>query len=156
MYTEEFSRVPEAESDCRELELLSHSSFQNDDGGLNAYGSSDTWHTKPFQNSQLRRSDGCPFTVELRRDNPQPTPLMDETVIGHKTIAWWKEVTPLADVIEFLANRHELVGPCSWKNEDLSAAEEEKWGGFFDRRSFFLSDSAPKSVFSRVGSTDRF
>ncbi|GBL86050.1 hypothetical protein AVEN_89101-1 [Araneus ventricosus] len=28
--------------------------------------SSDTWHTKPFRNSQLRRSDGCPFSVELR------------------------------------------------------------------------------------------
>ncbi|GBM25258.1 hypothetical protein AVEN_45897-1 [Araneus ventricosus] len=32
--------------------------------------SSDTWHTKPFWNSQLRRSDRCPFSVELRRDYP--------------------------------------------------------------------------------------
>ncbi|GBM21208.1 hypothetical protein AVEN_265814-1 [Araneus ventricosus] len=32
--------------------------------------SSDTWHTKPFRNFQLRRSDGCPFSAELRRDYP--------------------------------------------------------------------------------------
>ncbi|GBM09845.1 hypothetical protein AVEN_234673-1 [Araneus ventricosus] len=80
---------------------------------MNVYGSSDTWHTKPFQNSQLRRSDGCPFSDELRRDYPSPRPLIAGTVIRHKSIAWWKEVTPLADVIGFLANPHELGGPCS-------------------------------------------
>ncbi|GBM49008.1 hypothetical protein AVEN_55216-1 [Araneus ventricosus] len=32
--------------------------------------SGDIWHTKPFRNSQLRRSDGCPFSAELRRDYP--------------------------------------------------------------------------------------
>ncbi|GBM76496.1 hypothetical protein AVEN_102287-1 [Araneus ventricosus] len=102
---------------------------------MNVYGSSDTSHAKPFLNSQLRRSDGYPFSVELRRDYPYPRPLMAETVIGHKAIAWWKEVTPQADVIEFLANPHELGGPCSWKDEDLSCGRGEKRDLIFHRRS---------------------
>ncbi|GBN97605.1 hypothetical protein AVEN_176560-1 [Araneus ventricosus] len=49
--------------------------------------SSDTWHTKPFGNSKLRRSDGRPFSVELRRDYPQTIPLIAKTVTGHKSTA---------------------------------------------------------------------
>ncbi|GBN95444.1 hypothetical protein AVEN_161783-1 [Araneus ventricosus] len=60
---------------------------------------------------------------------------MAETGIGHKSIAWWKEVTPLVDVIEFLANLHELGRPCCWKNEDLSCGGGGKRKLIFDRRS---------------------
>ncbi|GBM31647.1 hypothetical protein AVEN_196783-1 [Araneus ventricosus] len=39
---------------------------------------------KLFGNSKLRRRDGCPFSVELRRGYPQTIPLIAKTVTGHK------------------------------------------------------------------------
>ncbi|GBM16522.1 hypothetical protein AVEN_148904-1 [Araneus ventricosus] len=43
--------------------------------------------------------------------------------------------TSLVDITELSANPHELGGPCSWENEDLSCGGEEKKKVDFDRRS---------------------
>ncbi|GBN86511.1 hypothetical protein AVEN_199743-1 [Araneus ventricosus] len=66
--------------------------------------SSDTGTQNLFGNSQLRRSDGCPFSVELRRDYPQTIPLIAKTVTGHKSTTYLKE--------DLIGRSHEL----GWKS----------------------------------------
>ncbi|GBM51469.1 hypothetical protein AVEN_197030-1 [Araneus ventricosus] len=86
--------------------------------------SSDTWHTKPFRNSQLRRNDGCPFSAEMRRDYP----------LGINESPG-KRKTSLTDIIELSADPHELGRTLLLGKRGFKLRRGRKGELIFDRRS---------------------